>query len=151
MLQTSPFRFLGRCNLYGFLPLHGALPDEILVQVFTVLVSMGCVTDTVGILVCKSLESFRSGTVIVEKTMDALIDRQPVNRLAEIGNRVQYDIVLPVQTRYLGTLLRPYGQKREIVHKSLEHETGIILLPSCRIWVISFGAMQPLKYRLRIS
>lgn len=126
MLQTSPFRFLGRCNLYGFLPLHGALPDEILVQVFTVLVSMGCVTDTVGILVCKSLESFRSGTVIVEKTMDALIDRQPVNRLAEIGNRVQYDIVLPVQTRYLGTLLRPYGQKREIVHKSLEHETGII-------------------------
>lgn len=58
--------------------------------------------------------------------MDALIDRQPVNRLVEIGNRVQYDIVLPVQTRHLGALLRPYGQEREIVHKSLEHETGII-------------------------
>jgi hypothetical protein len=44
----------------------------------------------------------------------------------EIGNRVQYDIVLPVQTRHLGTLLRPYGQKWEIVYKSLEHETGVI-------------------------
>ena len=126
MLQTSPFRFLGRCNLYGFLLLHGALPDEILVQILTVLVSMGCVTDTVGILACKSLESFRSGTVIVEKTMDALIDRQPVNRFCKIGDRIQYDIVLPVQTRHFGTLLRAYGQEREIVRKSLKHETGII-------------------------
>lgn len=68
--------------------------------------------------------SFRHGHC--RKTMDALIDCQSVNRLVEIGNRVQYDIVLPVQTRHLGALLRPYGQKREIVHKSLEHETGVI-------------------------
>ena len=53
-------------------------------------------------------------------------DCQSVNRLVEIGNRVQYDIVLPVQTRHLGALLCPYGQKREIVHKSFEHETGVI-------------------------
>ena len=111
MLQAPPFRPFGWYNLCGFLLLHRALPDEILVQVLTVLVSVRCVTATVGILICKSLESFRSGTVIVEKTMDALIDRQSVNRLVEIGNRVQYDIVLPVQTRHLGTLLRPYGQK----------------------------------------
>lgn len=61
--------------------------------------------------------------------MNALIDCQPVNRLVEIGNRIQYDIVLPVQTRHLRTLLRPYGQEREIVHESLEHETGIIPSP----------------------
>ena len=111
MFQAPPFRPFGWYNLFGFLLLHRALPDEILVQVLTVLVSVRCVTDSVGLLICKSLESFRSGTVIVEKTMDALIDRLSVYRLVEIGNRVQYDIVLPVQTRHLGTLLRPYGQK----------------------------------------
>lgn len=63
----SALSTFGWYNLFGFLLLHRALPDEILVQVLTVLVSVRCVTDTVGILICKSLESFRSGTVIVEK------------------------------------------------------------------------------------
>ena len=50
------------------------LLDKILIQVLAVLIGMRCVSDTIGVFVCQFSAGFHSGTVIVEKTMNALID-----------------------------------------------------------------------------
>ena len=63
--------------------------------------------------------------VVVKKTVDAFVATQRIESLVYIRYRVQYNVVLSVQLRIIRTVLLSQCQKGEVVHKSLEHITGV--------------------------
>ena len=67
--------------------------------------------------------------VVVEKAVDAFVIAQRIESLVYIRYGVQYDVVLPVQFRIIWAALLSQCQKGEVVHKSLEHITGIPRFP----------------------
>ena len=74
------------------------------------------------------LQGFHSCTVIVKKAVDALITSQWVERLGNIGDRVQHHVILPVEIGALRTAFKPQGKKGKVVHKSLKNVTRVPLL-----------------------
>lgn len=52
------------------------------------------------------------------------IGSQYALRFREIGNRVEYDVVLHIQSRALRGVLYSDGKEREVVHETLEKITG---------------------------
>ena len=71
------------------------------------------------------LEGFHACMVVVEKAVDAFVIAQRIESLVYIRYGVQYNVVLPVQFRIIWAALLSQCQKGEVVHKSLEHITGI--------------------------
>ena len=67
--------------------------------------------------------------VVVEKAVDAFVIAQRIESLVYIRYGVQYNVVLPVQFRIIWAALLSQCQKGEVVHKSLEHITGIPRFP----------------------
>ena len=63
--------------------------------------------------------------VVVEKAVDAFVIAQRIESLVHIRYGVQYDVVLPIQFWIIRAALLSQCQKGEVVHKSLEHITGI--------------------------
>ena len=61
--------------------------------------------------------------------MDAFVIAQRIESLVYIRYGVQYNVVLPVQFRIIWAALLSQCQKGEVVHKSLEHITGIPRFP----------------------
>ena len=59
------------------------------------------------ILLSDLLQGFHSCTVIVKETVDALIAAQRIERLGNIGNRVQNHVVLSVEIGELRTAFKP--------------------------------------------
>ena len=64
-----------------------------------------------------------SSCVIVKETADLGIVSQNALRLCEIGNGVQYDIVLRGQSGVLRIVPYADGKKREVIHEALEKIT----------------------------
>ena len=124
-------------------------PQEV-VQVVVASVYVRRVPDAQPVFLPQFLNSFHSRLVVVEETVDALVTAQWSDCLGEVGSRVQYDVVLPVKVGTVRTPFQPQGEEGEVVHEALEEVAGLLRC-SCRMWVMSFGAMQPLKSLLRIS
>ncbi len=73
-------------------------------------------------------QGFHACTVIVKKAVDALITSQRVERLGNIGDRVQHHVILSVEIGALRTAFKPQGKKGKVVHKSLKNVTRVPLL-----------------------
>ena len=63
--------------------------------------------------------------VIVKETADSGVGLQYVFRFCKIGNGVQYDIVLRVQSWVLRIVFYSDGKEREVIHEALEQITHI--------------------------
>ena len=63
--------------------------------------------------------------VIVKVAADSGVGRQYAFRFREIGNGVQYDIVLRCQSWILRIVLHSNGEEREVIHEALEQITHI--------------------------
>ena len=63
--------------------------------------------------------------VVVEKAVDAFVIAQRIESLVHIRYGIQYDVILSIQLRIIRTVLLSQCQKGEVVHKSLEHITGV--------------------------
>ena len=63
--------------------------------------------------------------VVVEKAVDAFVIAQRIESLVHIRYGIQYDVILSILLRIIRTVLLSQCQKGEVVHKSLEHITGV--------------------------
>ena len=130
-LQPSFFRWLHHppCGLdlllllYRFYRLEQRLTAQIVVQVLILtivyrLVEQAFPEHCLQVLICCP-----SSCVIVKETADFGIISQYALRLCEIGNGVQYDIVLRSQSGVLRIVPCADGKEREVIHEALEKIT----------------------------
>lgn len=130
-LQPSLFRWLHHppCGLdlllllYRFYRLGQGLTAQVFVQVLILtivyrLVEQAFPEHCLQVLICCP-----SSCVIVKKTADLEIGSQYTHRLCEIGNGVQYDIVLHSQSGVLRIVPYADGKEREVIHEALEKIT----------------------------
>lgn len=89
--------------------------------------------------------------VIVKETADSGVGLQYVFRFCKIGNGVQYDIVLCVQSRVLRIVFYSDGKEREVIHEALEQITHISRFAMLSDMGDVFRSNTPLEYLLRTS
>ncbi len=114
-LQPSFFRWLHHppCGLYLPLLFHRLcrlgqrLAAQVIVQILVTTVIVGEVTDAVGKLFPQFLICPCPSLVIVEQAVDALISVQRIYGFGNIGNRIEDDVILPVNVRHSRAVLHP--------------------------------------------
>ena len=99
------------------------LAAQIIVQVVILTIVQRLVKQPFTELCLQVLTSIPSCRIVVKETADSGIGSQQVFRFRKIGNGVQYDIVLRVQSGVLRIVLHSDGKKRQIVHEALEQIT----------------------------
>lgn len=131
-LQPSLFRWLHHppCGLDLPLLLHRlcrlgqGLTAQVVVQIFIPTVVCGLVGKAFPELRLQMLIGCLPCRVVVKETADFGIFSQYALRLCEIGNGVQYNIVLRVQSGALRIVPHTDGKEREVIHEALEKITG---------------------------
>lgn len=127
-LQPSFFRWLHHpfygldllLLLYRFYRLGQRLTAQVVVQIFVPTVVYGLVGKAFPELCLQMLTDCPSCRVIVKETADSGIGRQYPLRLCEIGNGVQYDIILRGQSWALRIVPHTDGKEREVIHEALK-------------------------------
>ena len=130
-LQPSLFRWLHHppCGLDLPLLLHRlcrlgqGLTAQVVVQVLILTIVYGLVGKAFPEPCLQMLTGCPSCRIVVKETADLGIVSQYALRLCEIGNGVQYDIVLRGQSGVLRIVPHTDGKKREIIHEALEKIT----------------------------
>ena len=130
-LQPSPFRWLHHppCGLDLPLLLHRicrleqGLTAQVIVQILVLTVVYRLVGNAFPEPCFQMFTGCPSCRVIVKKTADMGVVSQYALRLCEIGNGVQYDIVLCGQSGILRIIPHTDGKEREVIHETLEKIT----------------------------
>lgn len=130
-LQPSFFRWLHHpsCGLDLFLQLHRlcrlgqGLIAQIVVQILVLTVVYGFVGKAFPELCLQILTGCPPCRVIVKETADSGVVCQYAHRLCEIGNGVQYDVVLRGQLGALRIVPHTDGKERKVIHEALEKIT----------------------------
>ena len=132
-LQPSFFRWLHHppCGLdlllllYRLCRLGQGLTAQVVVQVFVFTIVQRLVKQAFPEFRFQGFTGVPSCRVIVKVTADSGVGRQYAFRFREVGNGVQYDIVLRCQSRILRIVLHSNGEEREVIHEALKQITHI--------------------------
>ena len=109
--------------LHRLCRLGQGLTAQIIVQILVITVVYGLVEKAFTEPCLQTFTGCPFCRVIVEETADSGVVSQYALRLCEIGNGVQYDIVLRGQSGELRIVPHTDGKKREIIHEALEKIT----------------------------
>ena len=109
--------------LHRLCRLGQGLTAQIIVQILVITVVYGLVEKAFTEPCLQTFTGCPFCRVIVEETADSGVVSQYALRLCEIGNGVQYDIVLRGQSGVLRIVPHTDGKKREIIHEALEKIT----------------------------